>query len=128
MTYLLDTNTWLWLVESPVNLSTKAVDIVSKVENAPLGLSVISAWEVAKKVSRGKLSLLFPLRDWMSQARPGIALFNRWGRTEGVSLDRTILLRDPGTDGWEEFARLSATRNAVDYQRTGLLEFNPFEV
>ena len=36
--------------------------------NAPLGLATISTWEVAKKVSLGKLELPLPVREWMKEA------------------------------------------------------------
>jgi PIN domain nuclease of toxin-antitoxin system len=68
MTYLLDTSTWIWLVESPSKLSTKVANITSKIDNAPFGLSTISIWEVAKKVSLGKLAISSPLQYWMSKA------------------------------------------------------------
>lgn len=68
MTYLLDTSTWLWLVESPGKLSSKVADITSKIEHAPFGLSVMSVWEVAKKVSLGKLTVSLAIRDWMAKA------------------------------------------------------------
>ena len=68
MTYLLDTSIWIWLVESPAKLSVKVADITSKIENAPFGLSTISIWEVAKKVSLGKLTISLPIREWMAKA------------------------------------------------------------
>jgi len=42
--------------------------IISDMSNAPLGLSAISPWEVAKKVSIGKLDLSLPLRPWLVRA------------------------------------------------------------
>ena len=36
--------------------------------HAPLGLSAISPWEVAKKASLGKLSLSMPTREWILQS------------------------------------------------------------
>lgn len=68
MTYLLDTSTWIWLVESPAKLSVNVADITSKIENAPFGLSTISIWEVAKKVSLGKLTISLSIREWMAKA------------------------------------------------------------
>lgn len=68
MTYLLDTNIWIWLVESPEKLSARVGAITSDIENVPFGLSAISPWEVAKKVSLGKLALSLPVRDWMARA------------------------------------------------------------
>ena len=66
--YLLDTNVWLWMVESPVDIPEKIMPIVNNPLNYPFSLSAISVWEVAKKVSLGKLGLSVPIADWMKKA------------------------------------------------------------
>ena len=68
MTYVLDTNAWLWLVDCPDRIPQRALAVASDPTNAPLGLSAISIWEVAKKISVGKLELSLPLRLWMPEA------------------------------------------------------------
>ena len=42
--------------------------VIHDSDNYPFRLSVISAWEVAKKISIGKLSLSVPVRDWLTKA------------------------------------------------------------
>ncbi len=37
-------------------------------DHYPLALSAISIWEVAKKVSLGKLGLSIPIQEWMNRA------------------------------------------------------------
>ena len=66
--YLLDTNVWLWMVEDPSYIPAKMKDIVDNADNYPFSLSAISIWEVAKKVSLGKLGLSVPIQDWMNKA------------------------------------------------------------
>ena len=89
MKYLLDTNVWLLMVEKGL-VSKKIDQIILSSENYPFGLSAISAWEVAKKVSLGKLSLSMPIRDWMQAAtrQPFIEIIPL---TVDVSLESTLL-------------------------------------
>ena len=68
MNVLLDTNAWIWAVESPERLPEKARELLDDRGKYPLGLSAISPWEVAKKASLGKLALSIPLEQWMSRA------------------------------------------------------------
>ncbi len=66
--YLLDTNVWLWMVEEPSHIPARMQDIVNNADNYPFCLSAISVWEVAKKVSLGKLRLSVPIQDWIDKA------------------------------------------------------------
>jgi PIN domain nuclease of toxin-antitoxin system len=68
MKYLLDTNVWIWMVESHQSLPHKIISTLLEPDNYPLYISAISAWEVAKKVEIGKLMLSIPIRDWLLQA------------------------------------------------------------
>ena len=67
MKLLLDTHTFLWLVEGSSKLSTSAKTALGDPANA-LYLSVASVWELAIKTSNKKLSLADPLdvfvRKW----------------------------------------------------------------
>jgi PIN domain nuclease of toxin-antitoxin system len=76
LSYLLDTHTWLWLVEASDRLPPRARSILQDVANAPLGISAISPWEIAKKSSLAKLSLSLPCREWILQSsrNPGVRL------------------------------------------------------
>lgn len=71
MKLLLDTHTFLWLVQGNPSLSAAAKSAIADTEN-DLYLSVASIWELAIKVGSGKLVLgdaLGPLIDhWMSIA------------------------------------------------------------
>ncbi len=74
---LLDTHTWLWWVQEPSRLSALALDIITTEEQQNgLLISAISVWEIAVKVSLGKLTLSVPLKQWYEQARqyPGVVI------------------------------------------------------
>ena len=58
MRILLDTHAFLWLIAGDASLSPKARDIIEAADNEPL-LSAASLWEMAIKVSLGKLTLNF---------------------------------------------------------------------
>ena len=56
MDFLLDTCTFLWMISDPDKLSKKAVNACRNSDNK-LYLSTVSCWEIALKVSLGKLNL-----------------------------------------------------------------------
>ncbi len=68
MNYLLDTNAWILLADAPDRVPERVRNMAGDMANAPLGLSAISPWEVAKKTALGKLQLSLPIRQWMQQA------------------------------------------------------------
>jgi PIN domain nuclease of toxin-antitoxin system len=88
--YLLDTNIWLWMVEDCRRVPERIRPFIADPENYPFALSAISVWEVAKKVSLGKLVLSIPVRDWLQHATrsPFIEIAPL---SVGISLESTIL-------------------------------------
>ncbi len=62
MTYLIDTQTLLWALEESPRLSRKARSLMVDPANT-LMVSIASLWEIAIKVSIGKLDLAQPLRE-----------------------------------------------------------------
>lgn len=56
MRYLLDTHAYLWATQAEINLSKSVHDAISN-EDHDVFLSVASLWEIAIKVSLGKLHL-----------------------------------------------------------------------
>lgn len=69
MKYLLDTSVWIWSASNPEKLSRRAAAALGE-PGAIFGLSVISRWEIAKKVEKGKLQLDRPVLDWIRNALP----------------------------------------------------------
>jgi PIN domain nuclease of toxin-antitoxin system len=76
MRYLLDTHTALWALGNKAQLSPKAVAIISDV-TVSLVLSVASAWEVAIKVSIGKLEFDGGVASFLARMKEnGIIILN----------------------------------------------------
>lgn len=66
MNYLLDTHTFLWFINDDRELSVMAKTLIEDPENA-IYLSVASVWEMAIKVSLGKLNLPAPFTDFVAE-------------------------------------------------------------
>jgi PIN domain nuclease of toxin-antitoxin system len=64
MTYLLDTHSFLWFINDEPILSTTAKMMIESPENI-IYLSVASLWEIAIKVSLGKLEVPSPFTEFM---------------------------------------------------------------
>lgn len=63
--YLLDTHALIWFLQGDGHLSAKAQEIISD-ETSILYLSIVSLWEMAIKISLGKLQLSQPLDQVIS--------------------------------------------------------------
>jgi len=69
MPIVLDTHAWVWWATGDRRLSANASRAIARgVRGEGVSLSVISIWEVAKKVEKKQLVLDRPLRQWMDQA------------------------------------------------------------
>lgn len=63
---VLDTHAWLWWLAAPERLSQAAREAI---EQAPrIGVSTLSAWEVAMLAVRGRISLDRDVGLWVRQA------------------------------------------------------------
>lgn len=95
---LLDTHLWIWWIHQAPELSEGAGRRIQESEDSGLGLSIISCWEAAKLVERGRLKLPMPFEDWLAQALsyPGILLLDLSPRivSESIALPGAFH-RDP---------------------------------
>ena len=73
---VLDTHIWVWWVNGSPELSPGKKQILTEHQTDGLGVSVISCWEIAKLIEKGRLSLTLPVGQWIDQALayPGIRL------------------------------------------------------
>lgn len=74
---LLDTHSWIWLMNGSTRLGPKARKAIQRSMNADAVLvSAISVWEVAMLVSKGRLVLDRDVGEWVQAAlsQPGIRL------------------------------------------------------
>jgi PIN domain nuclease of toxin-antitoxin system len=63
---LLDTHSFLWFISGHANLSSTARSLIEDATNQPL-LSIASLWEMAIKLSIGKLNLAQPFGELIPQ-------------------------------------------------------------
>jgi PIN domain nuclease of toxin-antitoxin system len=69
MPTLLDTHAWVWWVTEDRRLSTRAKSkIAASIAEQDLWISLISVWEIAKKVEKKQLILDRPLDQWLDDA------------------------------------------------------------
>ena len=90
---LLDTHIWIWWVNESADLSAEHQKIIDEHQENGLGVSIISCWEVAKLVERGRLKLTLPVEEWLSEALnyPGIQLLDL---TPKIAVESTQLPGD----------------------------------
>jgi PIN domain nuclease of toxin-antitoxin system len=67
MTFLFDTNIWLFGANSPTVLPEEIQELLAR-RDEQFGLSAISLWEVGKKHQIGKLELQTELGAWLKGA------------------------------------------------------------
>jgi PIN domain nuclease of toxin-antitoxin system len=75
MRTLLDTHAWLWWVGGDRRLSRRANQAIRRAQDREdLWLSMISIWEVAKKVEKRQLALDRSIEAWLDEAlaTPGL--------------------------------------------------------
>ena len=75
---LIDTHIWVWWVSQPARLSQAQREALQANENAVIGISAISCWEIAKLVQGGRLDLQRPVQEWftLALAYPGVQLLS----------------------------------------------------
>jgi PIN domain nuclease of toxin-antitoxin system len=87
---LLDTHIWVWWVNGSEELTGDLIKAIESHVDSGLGISVISCWEVAKLVERGRLKLTIPIQEWIEKALtyPGIQLLDL---TPDIAVESTQL-------------------------------------
>jgi PIN domain nuclease of toxin-antitoxin system len=69
MRTLLDTHAWLWWATEDRRLSKRARSAIAKSQaNEDVWVSLISIWELAKKIEKKQLALDRPLDQWLDAA------------------------------------------------------------
>jgi PIN domain nuclease of toxin-antitoxin system len=69
MRTLLDTHTWLWWVTEDRRLSKRAQSAIARSQRAgAVWVSLISIWELAKKIEKNQLVLDRPFDHWLDAA------------------------------------------------------------
>ena len=75
---ILDTHIWIWWIDENPKLSSQNLEIIQANQDSGLGISIISGWEIAKLVEKGRLSFDCTLGEWLelALAYPGIELLD----------------------------------------------------
>lgn len=69
MPVVLDTHAWLWWAGGDKRLSRRAASTIRRAQTrGDLWVSMISVWELAKKIEKGQLTLDRRLDDWLDLA------------------------------------------------------------
>ncbi len=88
---LLDTYLWVWMLDAAAGRLPSALAplIRSTARDGRLFVSDISFWEIAQKVSRGRMALTMPVSTWARRAAtaPGVRY---------LAVDRDVLLTSVG--------------------------------
>lgn len=65
---VLDTHAWLWWLSDSPELSAKAKKAINAArKRQEIHISVISTWEVAMLIAKGRLSLGIPIQEWVAK-------------------------------------------------------------
>jgi PIN domain nuclease of toxin-antitoxin system len=108
MNILLDTHTFLWFVNDDPRLSQPARVLIETEESQPF-LSVASLWEIAIKISLGKLNLKQPYEIFIPQqlALNGIGILN-------VTLEHTAAITTLPFHHRDPFDRLLVVQSKIE--------------
>jgi len=85
---LLDTHVLIWLASDPGKLSVSLMRALEQ-NRAQLQVSVVTSWEIALLVRRGRLALPLPAADFLERALA-------WHGIEELPLQRAAILRAVG--------------------------------
>ncbi|EKV01265.1 hypothetical protein Lepto7375DRAFT_3420 [Leptolyngbya sp. PCC 7375] len=73
---VLDTHIWIWWIDENPKLSAENLKIIEENQSDGLGISIISCWEIAKLIEKGRLAFEVTVDEWLESALlyPGIQL------------------------------------------------------
>lgn len=76
---VIDTHIWVWWVQNDATrLTLKYQQWLQENETNGIGVSIVSCWEIAKLVEKGRLTLPLIITEWMEIALnyPGVRLLD----------------------------------------------------
>mgnify|MGYP001803646922 FL=1 len=88
---VIDTHIWVWWVQNDTTrLTVKYQKWLKENETNGIGVSIVSCWEIAKLVEKGRLTLPLIITEWMELALtyPGVRLLDL---TLPIVIDSTLL-------------------------------------
>jgi len=108
MNVLLDTHAFLWFVQDDLKLSNAARALIESGETRPF-LSIASLWEIAIKMSLGKLELTQPYEEFIPQqlAANGIGILN-------ITIEHTAAVASLPFHSRDPFDRLLVVQSKIE--------------
>jgi PIN domain nuclease of toxin-antitoxin system len=108
MNVLLDTHAFLWFVQDDPRLSHAARALIESGETRPF-LSIASLWEIAIKMSLGKLELTQPYEEFIPQqlAANGIGILN-------ITIEHTAAVASLPFHSRDPFDRLLVVQSKIE--------------
>jgi PIN domain nuclease of toxin-antitoxin system len=108
MKILLDTHAFLWFVDDSPRLSQSARVLIESEDSQPF-LSVASLWEIAIKISLGKLTLKQPYETFIPQqlALNGVGVLN-------ITMEHTAAIATLPFHHRDPFDRLLAVQAIIE--------------
>ena len=108
MNVLLDTHAFLWFVQDDLKLSNAARALIESGETRPF-LSIASLWEIAIKMSLGKLELTQPYEEFIPQqlAANGIGILN-------ITIEHTAAVATLPFHSRDPFDRLLVVQSKIE--------------
>ena len=87
---LLDTHIWIWWVNEDQQLPLKQKHLLQQHVQTGLGVSIISCWEIAKLVEKGRMQFTISTKEWLdvALAYPGVRLLDL---TPTIAIESTQL-------------------------------------
>jgi len=87
---ILDTHIWVWWVHGDERITSTQAETIKANEEDIIGVSAISAWEIAKLIEYSRLELPCALHEWFDEALgyPGIRLIEL---TPEIAIESTRL-------------------------------------
>ncbi len=108
MSYLLDTQVFLWFFETPERLSPEAIEALTD-SDTTLYLSPASAWEIAIKWQLGKLTLPYPPQRYVP-SRVALLL----AKTLPITIEHTLAVAELAPHHRDPFDRLLVAQAVHD--------------
>ncbi|MCE9552435.1 MAG: type II toxin-antitoxin system VapC family toxin [Planctomycetes bacterium] len=108
MNLLLDTHALIWAVENPAKLGSVARPQIEDPSNTLL-LRSASIWELAIKVSLGKLTLTLPFEQWITVAMRDLDIV-----LLPITVEHTVMLASLPWHHRDPFDRMLAAQSQIE--------------
>jgi PIN domain nuclease of toxin-antitoxin system len=107
MDLILDTHTFIWFVNDDKNLTTKARGAIENPSNFSY-ISIASLWEMAIKISLGKLEIRYPFEEILTQ------IYENGFEILPITFEHTLVISELPFYHRDPFDRLIVTQAMIE--------------